>query len=232
VIALEKDERFVPALKMLQEAAGGAEKMSVVLGDALLVDEAQLLRQAQARTGEVHVVGNLPFAVSTELLLKWVRQVPRGSGLSEFGPVPMTLLFQKEVGERLCAQPGQKEFGRLSVMTQHVCAVRRGFEIRGSAFVPKPDVDSLVITVTPKTRFEPVRQETLELVLRQVCGQRRKMMRNATLSLTPDAAQLLAASELDDTMRPEQLTVAQVLISFCVLCVDLTRARTVVSSGK
>lgn len=225
VVAIEKDGRFLPALELLRQAAG-PERMSIVHGDALLLDEGELLRAAEAEAvpwssaedAQVHVVGNLPFSVSTELLLKWVHQMPGRRGPFEFGRVPMTLLFQKEVAYRLFASVGSKEYSRLSVMTQHCARVKHCFDISGSAFVPRPDVDTGVVTVTPLAEpLVEVRLATMEYVLRQVFGQRRKMLRNAVSTLQLDealsegneafAAEVLKASGLDETKRPEQLSV-------------------------
>lgn len=183
VIAIEKDPRFLPALELLREAAG-PERLTVVLADALEADEAALLAAAGAAgtpwedttPPRVRIVGNLPFSISTELLLKWLHQIPGRTGPFAFGRVPMTLLFQKEVALRLVAAVGSKEYGRLSVMSQHCTRVRRCFDISGAAFVPIPDVDSAVVNLTPLRRpHVSVKLPSLEYVLRQVFGQRRKV---------------------------------------------------------
>ena len=216
VVALEKDFRFEPALRMLQEAVG-EDRMTVVMDDALTVDEGKLLADSGAKPSQdwssdecnVHLVGNLPFAVSTELLIKWLHQMPSRSGPFEFGRVPLTLLFQKEIADRICASPSSGEYGRLSVMSQHCATTIRRFDIRGKAFVPPPKVDAGLVTLIPLVQPQvSVNLNSLEYVLRQVFGQRRKMLRNAvsTLEMGED---ILERSALDETRRPDQLNITQ-----------------------
>lgn len=168
--------------------------MSIEMIDALEMDEEQILAKVGAQSSpwessepaSIHIVGNLPFAVSTELLLKWIRQIPSRSGAFKFGRVPLTLLFQKEVANRIVAFPGSRDhaYGRLSVMTQHCANVSRKFDVSRKAFVPSPDVDasvvSLVPSVTPRINVDLV---SLEFVLRQMFGQRRKTLRNSVSTL-------------------------------------------------
>jgi dimethyladenosine transferase 1 len=158
VIAIEKDTRFVPALQLLQHAVG-VERMSIVVCDALDMDEEKLLRDAgapvtpwtsTAPVTNVQVVGNLPFAVSTELLLKWLRHIPNREGAFRFGRIPMTLLFQLEVAQRLYAPVASPSYGRLSVMSQYCAHVHKRFNISRAAFVPRPDVDTAVVTIVPR----------------------------------------------------------------------------------
>lgn len=190
---MEKDKRFLPALELLQKAVG-VDKMSIALADALHMDEAQLLTKAGAQSrpwegseiAPVHIVGNLPFAVSTELLLKWIRQIPQRSGAFQFGRVPLTLLFQKEVANRIVASPGSSDhaYGRLSVMSQHCATAVKRFDINRKVFVPIPEVDATLVSLIPtvKPRVQ-VNLASLEYVLRQLFGQRRKTLRNSVSTL-------------------------------------------------
>lgn len=193
MVAVEKDERFLPALQLLQRAVG-EDRMSIELTDALQMDEAKILAKvgAVARSWEdpdvapIHIVGNLPFAVSAELLLKWIRQIPARTGAFKFGRVPLTLLFQKEVADRIIASPGSKghAYGRLSVMSQHCASVSRRFDVSRKVFVPSPDVDATVVSLVPSVvpRVN-VKLSSLEYVLRQMFGQRRKTLRNSVSTL-------------------------------------------------
>jgi 16S rRNA A1518/A1519 N6-dimethyltransferase RsmA/KsgA/DIM1 with predicted DNA glycosylase/AP lyase activity len=95
------------------------------------------------------MVGNLPYNVSTVLLLKWLRQIPNREGAFHFGPSPMTLLFQKEVADRIASRPGTSQYGRLGVMTQQSCHVTSLFNIPNTVFVPAPKVDGSVISIAP-----------------------------------------------------------------------------------
>jgi len=221
VIAVEKDTRFIPALEILQRAC--PERMDIVVGDALKVDEAEILENAGAEkrawhedAGHLHVVGNLPFQISTELLLKWIHQMPQREGAFEFGRATLTLLFQKEVADRIVAQPKMPDFSRLSVMTGHCAMALRKFNIRGKAFVPPPDVDAGIVNITP--RIEPLIAEPtseLEYVLRRVFGQRRKMLRNSVSTLDEDGrfpnlgTVALEKSGVDPTKRPTQTTIKE-----------------------
>ena len=187
VIAVEKDARFLPALEVLKEASQG--RLTIVHADMLEVDERQLLRDIAAEPWEseverVKIVGNLPFNVATEMLLKWLRQVPERSGSFVCGRTSLTLLFQREVALRLVAAPGSKEYGRLSVMSQQRCDVQKRFDIVGKAFAPPPDVTASVVKLKPlvKAKYE-VESEPLEYVLRQVFGMRRKHLRNSVRTL-------------------------------------------------
>jgi dimethyladenosine transferase 1 len=216
VVAIEKDKRFLPALEMLREAAG-PERMTIVLGDALEVDETKLLRDAGAEhvaweletPAKVHLVGNLPFSVSIMLMLKWLRQIPRREGPFEYGRAPLTLMFQKEVAKRMTAKVGSRDYTRLSVMTQYCAHAQLSFFIPGEAFVPMPEVDTGVVTVRPrKSPVAPANQATLEHVLHQVFQQRRKVISNAVQTLKM-GDEVFAASKLEGLKRPEQLTIEE-----------------------
>ncbi len=193
VIAIEKDERFVGPLQELAHAAGG--RLTVVVADALKVDEAQLL--AMAGVSKAAIVANLPYNVATPLLIRWLKAGPwRGA---------MTLMFQKEVAQRMCAAPGEAAYGRLAVLTRAACSARMALHVPARAFVPPPKVDSAVVQLTPlpaARRFEDT--ATLEQVTQAAFGQRRKMLR-VSLRALGEASALIAAAGLDPSARPEDI---------------------------
>lgn len=193
VVAIEVDPRAVDALRELQAAAGG--RLEVLEADALAIDLATL-GPAPRR-----IVANLPYNVSTPLLTGWLH---KADAITE-----MVLMFQKEVVDRLAASPRNKDYGRLSVLTQHVCAVERLFDIAPSAFVPPPKVVSSVVRLTPRPaagRLADLRP--LEKVTAAAFGQRRKMLRGALGGLFADPTQALETLGLSPTARAEELSVA------------------------
>jgi 16S rRNA (adenine1518-N6/adenine1519-N6)-dimethyltransferase len=162
-------------------------------------------------------VANLPYNISTALLLHWLARI------DDFAA--FTLMFQKEVADRLTAGPGSKDYGRLSVIAQFHCAVRRLFDIAPAAFVPPPKVVSTVVELTPRPdRPQDIDPIQLSRITAAAFGQRRKMLRAALRSLTPDSETLLQAAGIDPTARAEQLP----LDSFCAL----TRAWREISSRR
>ncbi|XP_036172043.1 dimethyladenosine transferase 1, mitochondrial isoform X10 [Myotis myotis] len=143
LLVVEKDSRFLPGLQMLSDAAPG--KLRIVHGDVLTfkVERAfpeSLKRQWEDDPPNVHIIGNLPFNVSTPLIIKWLENVSQREGPFAYGRTQMTLTFQKEVAERLAANTGSKQRSRLSVMAQYLCHVQHVFTIPGRAFVPKPEL--------------------------------------------------------------------------------------------
>lgn len=191
VIAIEKDRRFMPALELLADAADG--RLCIVHGDALHVDYDDLLRDAPQQawdTGQppgagpvsVAVAGNLPFAISTPLLLRFLRMARTQSGPFARGRAPMLLTFQKELADRLVASPGSPQRARISVMAQHVCSVRIVQQLPSSVFVPRPAVDASAVLlqplVTPRAAAPFL---DLELVARGLFVARRKTLRNALM---------------------------------------------------
>jgi 16S rRNA (adenine1518-N6/adenine1519-N6)-dimethyltransferase len=187
VIAVEKDRRAVAALAELAEAYPG--RLRIVEADALEFEEPY---------GCV-VVANLPYNVSSVLLVRWLRRIDRFRGL--------TLMFQKEVADRLTAAPGGKDYGRLSVMAQWLCEVRAAFEIPPRAFTPPPKVTSAVVRFEPRPAPEPVGFAVMERVVAAAFGQRRKMLRQSLKGLGGEA--LLARAGITPTARAEELSVAQ-----------------------
>lgn len=191
VVAIERDSRCIPALHELQDAAGG--RLTLVEDDALAVDYRTLAPAPRA------IVANLPYNIATPLLIGWLKDIDAYAGL--------TLMFQKEVAERLTAAPGNKTYGRLSVICQWQAEVRRALTVPARAFTPPPKVDSAVVTLTPRPAPEVAEWTFMERVTAAAFGQRRKMLR-ASLKALGDAEGLLAAAGLRPTARAEEIDVA------------------------
>jgi 16S rRNA (adenine1518-N6/adenine1519-N6)-dimethyltransferase len=193
VVAVEIDPRAIAALRELQEASQG--RLELVQTDALNLDPSNV--GAPPR----RIVANLPYNISAPLLVRWLHQADVIAD--------MVLMFQKEVVERLAAQPRSKDYGRLSVLTQHVCSVRRLFDVPPSAFVPPPKVVSSVVRLTPKPRAQRLHNlQALERVTAAAFGQRRKMLRGALAGLFGEPGPTLLSLGLSPTARAEELTVA------------------------
>ncbi len=198
VTAIERDPRCVAALRELAAAFPG--RLSLIEGDALALDPAALVPPPRK------IVANLPYNIATALLLHWLPGIDAYESL--------TLMFQKEVAQRLAAAPRSKEYGRLSVMTQWRCEVRLLFDVPPRAFVPPPKVTSTVVRLVPRVApLAPCRFDDLERVLAAAFGQRRKMLRQSLKSLWPDPEPHLRESGVTPTARAEELTVEQ----FCAL---------------
>ena len=210
VVAVEKDKRAVAALAPLADAARG--RLEIVEGDALGMDVADLLA---GRKGVV--VANLPYNIATALLLKWLDRLEHLEA--------MTLMFQKEVAERITASPGSGSYGRLAVLCQWLCETAMLFDIPPSAFVPPPKVISSVVRLTPRARpLAAAEKPLLEETTRVLFGQRRKMLRSSVKRLAGkdgDPAGLLAAAGVDVDARPERLAVED----FCGIARALGAAR-------
>jgi 16S rRNA (adenine1518-N6/adenine1519-N6)-dimethyltransferase len=193
VVALEIDGRAIAALRELQEVAG--ERLALREADALKVDLAELGPPPR------RIVANLPYNVSTALLVRWLH---RADDIAD-----MVLMFQKEVVDRLAAAPRSKDYGRLSILTQHVCGVQRLFDVAPSAFVPPPKVASSVVRLTPRPAADRLDDlKPLERVTAAAFGQRRKMLRGALGSVFADPVGVLTKLGLSPTARAEELTVA------------------------
>ncbi|MDE2184023.1 MAG: 16S rRNA (adenine(1518)-N(6)/adenine(1519)-N(6))-dimethyltransferase RsmA [Alphaproteobacteria bacterium] len=202
VIAVERDERCIAALAAVEAAAPG--RLAILAGDAMQVDEASLLRE-EAVTGPVRVAANLPYNLGTALLVKWLT-APAWPPFWQ----SLTLMFQREVAERVVASPGTQAYGRLSVLAQWRCRARILFDVSRSAFVPPPKVTSSVLRLEPLPQpVAPAELADLESVTAAAFGQRRKMLRQSLKVLTPHADVILRESQIDPTRRPEQLSVAE-----------------------
>ena len=194
VVAVERDRRCLPALADLERDFPG--KLRVVEADALRFDE-------RAAVGDgAHIVSNLPYNIGTALLLKWLS-----------GPWPpwwrsLTLMFQREVAERIVAAPGSDAYGRLSVAAQWRSAARIAMRVNRSAFVPPPKVTSAVVYIVPAEQPACVDPAVMEKVTEAAFGQRRKMLRSSLKSL-PGALDALQELGIDPQRRAETLGVAE-----------------------
>jgi 16S rRNA (adenine1518-N6/adenine1519-N6)-dimethyltransferase len=191
IVAIEVDPRAIDALRELQAVSDG--RLEVVEADALTVDLAALGPPPR------RIVANLPYNISTALLVRWLHAADEIAD--------MVLMFQKEVADRLAASPRTKNYGRLSVLAQHVCEVRRLFDVAPSAFVPPPKVTSTVAHLTPRPATDRLADlAPLERVTAGAFGQRRKMLRGALSGLFEDPSSVLAELGLADTARAEELS--------------------------
>jgi 16S rRNA (adenine1518-N6/adenine1519-N6)-dimethyltransferase len=193
IFAVERDDRCVAALQSLAAAANG--RLELIAEDALKIDYDALCPAPRA------IVANLPYNIATVLLLGWLEQ----AHLFEH----FTLMFQKEVAERLSAVPRTKEYGRLSVITQWLCTVETKLELPPSAFTPPPKVNSTVVHITPrKNRHDAFSFNTMEKLTGAAFGQRRKMLRQSLKGLNVDHMRLIAEAEITETARAEEIDIA------------------------
>ena len=198
ITAIERDPRCVAALG--EVAAAFPDRLRVIEADALAIDAASLVPPPRK------IVANLPYNIATPLLLRWLGNIRAFESL--------TLMFQKEVAQRLAAVPRTKSYGRLSVLTQWLCTVEPVFDISPQAFVPAPKVTSTVVRLIPRPApLAACRQEDLERVTAAAFGQRRKMLRQSLKSLGEGASEWIATAGITPTARAEELSVAE----FCAL---------------
>ena len=191
VTAVERDRRCLPALAELQAVY---PQLTLIEGDALKIDEEATLGRG------VHVVANLPYNVGTALLLRWLETdwLPWWSSL--------TLMFQKEVAERIVAPAGSNAYGRLSVAAQWRCSARIALTVNRSAFVPPPKVTSAIVHIVPEPQPEGVDPKLLARLTEVAFGQRRKMLRS-TLKALPGALEALEKLGIDPERRAETVSV-------------------------
>ncbi|WP_439575348.1 16S rRNA (adenine(1518)-N(6)/adenine(1519)-N(6))-dimethyltransferase RsmA [Phreatobacter sp.] len=201
IVAVERDRRCLPALAEIAGHYPG--RLTVVEGDALEADVAALVGSGPAR-----IVANLPYNVATPLLIGWLTAGPWPPWFQS-----LTLMFQKEVAQRIVARPGEEAYGRLGVLAGWRTEARIAFDVKPNAFVPPPKVTSSVVHLVPRAEPLPCRTATLERVTQAAFGQRRKMIRQSLKGLGRDPAELIAAAGLDPTARAETLSVAD----FCTL---------------
>lgn len=198
VIAVEKDHRCMAALAELQDVVG--ERLQVIEADAMTVDVTTLAPAPRK------IVANLPYNVATPLLIGWLEQIAHNRAAL----ASMTLMFQREVAERIFAAPGSKTYGRLSVMAQWQCEVRHRFDLPPHVFTPPPKVTSAVVHFVPRAQpLVDVPWKMMEKVVAKAFGQRRKMLRSSLKGMTKDTEAWLAKAGIDPTERAERLTVEQ-----------------------
>lgn len=193
VTAVERDRRCLPALAELSDASG--HRLRVIEGDALEIDE-----RAEAGDG-AHIVANLPYNVGTVLLVRWLESAtwpPFWASLS--------LMFQKEVAERIVAKPGSDAYGRLAVLAQWRAEATIALNVHRSAFVPPPKVMSAVVHIVPKIAPEGIDPAKLSALTGAAFGQRRKMLRQSLKGM-PGALDALATLGISTERRPETLSV-------------------------
>jgi 16S rRNA (adenine1518-N6/adenine1519-N6)-dimethyltransferase len=195
VVAVERDERCLAALAEIAERYPG--RLEVIAGDALKTDFAALAAGAPAR-----IVANLPYNIGTELLVRWLT-------VAAWPPFyrSMTLMFQREVAERIVAQPAEPAYGRLGVLAGWRSEARILFDVPPQAFTPPPKVTSSVVGLVPRAAPLAADMRTLGRVTEAAFGQRRKMLRQSLKTLGGE--RLLQAAGIDPTRRAETLSVAE-----------------------
>jgi len=198
VVAVERDERCLPALAEIATAHPG--KLKIVSADALKLDEHALFG-----TSRVRIAANLPYNIGTALLVKWLTPEPWPPFWQS-----LTLMFQREVAERIVAKTETAAFGRLSVLAQWRSSAKILFDVSRSAFVPPPKITSTVVRLEPlASPVAPARLADLERVTAAAFGQRRKMLRQSPKGLAANAEERIRAAGIAPTARPEQLSVAE-----------------------
>ncbi len=201
VLAIEKDKRCIPALEEIAAAYEG--RLQIIEGDALQVNPLEHL------TPPIRVAANLPYNIGTELLVRWLTP-------QDWPPFwqSLTLMFQREVAERIVAKPGSKAYGRLALLAQWRADAQIVLTLPPEAFTPPPKVHSAVVHLTalPEPRFE-ADAKTLEQTVAKAFNQRRKMMRSSLKGIAPDLEDRLMAAGIKPTDRAEVVGLEQ----FCAL---------------
>jgi 16S rRNA (adenine1518-N6/adenine1519-N6)-dimethyltransferase len=198
IVAIERDRCCLAALGDLAAAYPG--NLELVAADALALDPAELSDPPRK------IVANLPYNIATPLLLRWLDRICEYESL--------TLMFQREVAERLLASPRSKAYGRLSVLVQWLTETEILFDIPPRAFLPPPKVTSSVVRLLPRAEpLAPAPKRALERITAAAFGQRRKMLRTSLKALGVPVDQLLQCARVAPTARAEELTVAE----FCAL---------------
>ena len=209
VIAIEQDERAIPALRDISARYPG--RVEIVHADAMTFDPHPLLAGCN-----VKIVANLPYNIATALLIRWLTIEPWPPWYEM-----MVLMFQREVAERIVARENDEAYGRLGVLANWRAETKILFDISPSAFVPPPKVTSAVVRLVPRASPEPCDRPLLEQVAAAAFGQRRKMLRQSLKSLGVDPARLAAAAGLDATRRAETIPVS----SFVAMARELADIR-------
>lgn len=198
VVAIERDQRCLPALAEIADHWPG--QLVVLEGDALEVDPRPCFTGPKQR-----IVANLPYNIGTALLVRWLT-----------GPWPpwwesMTLMFQREVADRIVAAPNSKAYGRLSVLAQWRTHARIAFNVPPQAFTPPPKVTSSVVQITPASEPEGIDPTRLEALTAAAFNQRRKMLRQSLKGFVPDPSGFLETAGIEPTRRAETLSIDEFL---------------------
>jgi 16S rRNA (adenine1518-N6/adenine1519-N6)-dimethyltransferase len=202
LIVIEKDERTLPILGILKEIAG--ERFEIISDDALNIDYRKLKEQYGL---PMKIIANLPYNVGTELLLRWLDDITIFESL--------TLMFQREVAERICAKPSTEHYGRLSIISNLLCDCKIQFDVPPTVFFPQPKVFSSIVSIVPyaKPKYD-VDITKLKNVTRSAFSQRRKSIRNSLRgSFGEETEKIIEKLGLDSNLRAENLSVEQ----FCQL---------------
>lgn len=203
VLAIEIDRRLAP---LLEETLADCANVHLVFTDALKADLDALMRDTLGWDGRYKLIANLPYYITTPLIMHVLEDSEKVSEL--------VIMVQKEVGERLCAAPGSKAYGAVTVMVQYAATVARAFDVGRHAFVPAPEVDSAILHLIPyeKRPIQAQSDAVLRRVVKAAFSQRRKTLRNSLSSLGCDKAlikQALEAASIEDSRRAETLSVAE-----------------------
>ena len=203
VLAVEIDRRLA---LLLEETLADCANVHLVFTDALKADLDALMRDTLGWDGRYKLIANLPYYITTPLIMHVLEDSEKVSEL--------VIMVQKEVGERLCAAPGSKAYGAVTVMVQYAATVARAFDVGRHAFVPAPEVDSTILHLIPyeKRPIQAQSDAVLRRVVKAAFSQRRKTLRNSLSSLGCDKAlikQALEAASIEDSRRAETLSVAE-----------------------
>jgi 16S rRNA (adenine1518-N6/adenine1519-N6)-dimethyltransferase len=209
VIAIEHDERAVPALETIAKRYPG--RLEIICADAQTFDPRPYLGTTKAK-----IVANLPYNIATNLLVGWLSIEPWPPWYEM-----MVLMFQREVAERIVAQENEEAYGRLGVLANWRAETKILFDISPAAFVPQPKVTSSVVRLVPRSAPEPCDRRALEQVAAAAFGQRRKMLRQSLKSLPADPLRLAAAANVDPTRRAETVPIS----GFVAMARELTNIR-------
>jgi len=196
VIAVEHDERAIPALQTIAKRYPG--RLEIVCADAQTFDPRPYLGTTKAK-----IVANLPYNIATNLLIGWLSIEPWPPWYEM-----MVLMFQREVAERIVARENEEAYGRLGVLANWRAETKILFDISPAAFVPQPKVTSSVVRLVPREAPESCERRALEQVAAAAFGQRRKMLRQSLKSLPADPLRLAAAANVDPTRRAETVPIS------------------------
>lgn len=218
LVVVEKDRRFLPTLELLEEAMRGVTRMDIVRGDILKYNCLEAFPDCpptdwNEKPPNVHIIGNLPFSISTRLLINWIKDISLRQGAWSYGRTSLTLTFQLEVAQRMIAGIADDGRCRLSLMSQIWAKPELKFIIPGKAFVPKPEVDVGVVTLVPLIKpATDLPFDLIEKVMRYIFSMRQKYVRRGVQNLFPPTARddltyhLFKTAEINPELRSFQLS--------------------------